>query len=127
MTNRELYNKLAMAFPDVVGGYWSNFPYTKYSKGYLMEKLTAIESELGCAHTYCMTMIDLTQRQVYLANAVIDMCKESNEALKGDAIHQLADCIDNFNEESREITTNEHVLYSALLNLLIKTLQSCAM
>ena len=73
-----------------------------------------------------MTLTDLTQRQVFLADAVVSYCKDSNEKLFGDAIHQLADCIDNFNEACREISTNEHILYRSLLMLVIKTVQSCA-
>ena len=121
MTNRELYNLVKESFPDVVGGYWEGYPATKYSNDYLLEKLIAIEEKLGTSNYHDVTPWALTQRQQYLALDVMYQCRISDTRLKGDAIHQFADCIDNFREKEREMNHIEHLLYYTLLGMLIQT------
>lgn len=126
MTNRELYNSLKEKFPDIVSGYWDGFPYTKYSKEYLLAGLNEVAQEI--LDNKCTTREQgfLTERQTYLAMAVISLCTETKDKLVGDAIHQLADCVDNFRELEREINLTEYILYSSLLNMVIATVRSCS-
>ena len=124
MTNKELYNMFKARFEDIVLGYWQNFPYTAYTKEELVKGLTEIVETLN-ETTYTKEQTILSQRQSYLALDVIRKCDLSTEALYGDTIHQLADCIDNFREEERPISENEYILYCSLIRLVIKTVQTC--
>lgn len=124
MTNRELYNMLKARFEDVVLGCWQNFPYTVYTKEELVKGLTEIVEVLNEA-PFAKEHVVLSKRQTYLAMDVIRKCDISTKALYGDAIHQLADCVDNFREEERTICINEYILYMSLLRLIIKTVETC--
>lgn len=124
MTNRELYNMLKEAFPNVVAGYWEGFPNTEYSNAYIKLNIEAMIEKLGPPNCHSrLEPVMLTMRQVCLATDVIENCKTSEINLKGDAIHQLADCIDNFGEVEHNMNYTEHLLYYNLLNTALITLQ----
>lgn len=123
MTNKELYGMLEEAFPDVIAGYWQGYPHTEYSNAYIKMHLESIIKKLGHPDCHSTEQVVLTTRQVYLATDVIEQCKASKVNLKGDAIHQLADCIDNFRELERNVNYTEHLLYYNLLNTVLITVQ----
>lgn len=123
MTNKELYRMLEDAFPDVVLGYWKGFPFTAYSNAYIKLHLEAIAEKLGLPDEHATDTICLSQRQRYLAIVVVECCNNTKDKLFGDALHQLADCVDNFNEAEREIYPTEHLLYYTLIHTIINTIK----
>ncbi len=123
MTNKELYGMLEKAFPDVVAGYWQGYPHTEYSNAYIKLNLEAIIEKLGLPDDHAKDSVCLTLRQRYLAIAVVEYCNRTKNELLGDALHQLADCIDNFSEAEREIYPTEHLLYYTLIHTVIQTVK----
>lgn len=122
MTNKELYHALEQYFPDIIQGYWENFPSTKYSTKYVVDKMKELyEKVVGTEFIRRREDRLLSDRQRYLAYVVNLECKHSDTFIRGDAIHQLADCVDNFNEEEREISPTETILYISLIHTIIKT------
>lgn len=123
MTNKELYGMLEEAFPDVVSGYWKEFPFTEYSNAYIELYLVNIVEKLGLPDEHAIDTVCLSRRQRYLAKVVVECCNNTKDKLFGDALHQLADCIDNFNEAEREIYPTEHLLYYILICTIINTIK----
>lgn len=119
MTNKELYGMLNEAFPYVVAGYWQGFPYTEYSNAYIKLNLENVAEKLGLPDYQATDTACLSPRQRYLAMAVVECCNNTVDKLFGDAIHQLADCVNNFNEEERDILPTEHLLYYTLITHII--------
>lgn len=119
MTNRQLYNEIMSEFPDVTAGYWSDFPFTKYSNKEIEEAMFRILKKLEVPKLGELDTVTLSERQRYLAHIVTVECLNSGSRLKGDAIHQLADCVDNFGEKERQIYPTEHLLYYNLISCII--------
>ena len=114
---------LEEAFPDVVAGYWQGYPHTEYANAYIELYMQNIIDKLGPPDCHSLEPVILTTRQVYLATDVINKCNDSKLSLLGDAIHQFADCIDNFREEERKINYTEHLLYYNLAHTILITVQ----